>query len=226
MQLLSQFKNKTKPIKGRERQKHLALFCATKNSSKCWTATITFHCAVTFLRILCCEALSQSSLWGCGCGCTAESVSVHCRNVAGHRRLWNFSIKSQCVSIGYLGLFLFFVFSFFLFFLFSPVRCPSVSFPFMSAGSGGGEVGKCCKTPAGCWRRQAAPMTGGARQCWARFPGHGARGHGEGKPPQLGQPWLQGAPSMCRSSSQKPDLFFERAGEIINHGWWRQSWSD
>lgn len=146
-----------------------------------------------------------------------ECMSVHCRKVAGHRRLWNFPVKPQYDSIGCLGLVV-------LFFFLLPV---AFQFHFhLWVQEEGGEVGKCCKTPPGCWRSQAVPMTGGTPQCWVRFPGRGAWGHGDGKPSHLGQLWLQGAPSMCCSSSQKFDLFFERTGEIINHSWWRQSWSD
>lgn len=163
-----------------------------------------------------CGALSQSSLWGCGCGCMSESASVQCCNTAGHRHLGNFPVKSQCVSIGYLGLLVFFIF---------PVRCPPVSFPFMSAERGGRGWEMLQGTPK-LLEEPSHSHDRWSLQRWARFPGHSAWGHREGKPSHLGQLWLQGAPSTCCSSSQKFDLFFERTGEIINHSWWRQSWAD
>lgn len=111
VQLLSQFKNKTKPIKGRERQS-IWFFCAPpKIPQNAKPQTSTFHSAVMLLANPLCGALSQSSLWGCGCGCMSESASVQCCNTAGHRHLGNFPVKSQCVSIGYLGLLVFFYFS-------------------------------------------------------------------------------------------------------------------
>lgn len=148
-------------------------------------------------------------------------LCVQCRNVAGHRQLWNFPIKSQYVSIGCLG----FV-GWLVFFFFCPL--PSSFISIYERREREGQVEKCSQAPPSRWRSRAVPTTGGARRRGAEqdsrvvVPGD----RGRGSPRCRGSCGWRGPFKVLQQQPEVWLLFFERTGEIINHSWWRQSWSD
>lgn len=175
---------------------------------------------------LCCVCMAERECgsvrmymyeWG------SKSACVQCRNVAGHRQLWNFPIKSQCVSIGCLGGGFF------------SVRCPPVSFPFMSAERRRERLRNASRPPQAAggaeqFPRQVEHATAAAALSeipGSEIPGSWCPGTGGGEALVLGAAAVARGPFEVLQ--QQPEVrlwFFERTGEIINHSWWRQSWSD
>lgn len=133
----------------------------------------------------------------------SESACVQCRNVARHRQLWNFPIKSQCVSIGCLGFFF-------------PACCPPVSFPFMSAERGRERLRNASRPPqatggAGQFPRQVEHATAALSE----IPGSWCPGTGGGEALALGAAAVARGPSKSCSSSQKFDFYFLKGLEKL-----------
>lgn len=129
-------------------------------------------------------------------------LCVQCRNVAGHRQLWNFPIKSQYVSIGCLGFVGWLVF----FFLSVALQFHFHLWAQRERGTGWEMLTgppKPPEEPSSSHDRWSTPP-----RRWARFPGRGARGQGEGKPSLSGQLRLKGPLQSAAAAARSLTFIF------------------